>query len=85
MYPLPAGPPQLLSCRSVGFSVILWRRCCPTYHFTAVIKNALTKDEAARGVSLAWDFMEDLGTGIDRSDPATWDSDRWSVPVNAIT
>lgn len=46
-------------------------------HGYAVIKNVLTEEEAAHGVSLAWEFMENLGTGIDRNNPATWGSDRW--------
>ena len=24
-----------------------------------------------------WDFMEELGTGVDRNDPGSWDHDNW--------
>ena len=42
-----------------------------------VIKNALTEGEADKTVDLLWDYLEELGTGIDRTDPTTWEDDRW--------
>lgn len=51
-------------------------------HGYVVIANALSGDEAAYALSLTWDFLASLGTGIDRSDPATWHDDRWPVAVH---
>ena len=42
-----------------------------------VIKNALTAKEAQRTLDLLWDYLEELGTGIDRKDPTTWVDDKW--------
>lgn len=42
-----------------------------------VIAGALTSEESKTALSLTWDFMEGLGTGIRRSDPSTWSEDRW--------
>ena len=51
-------------------------------HGYVVIANALTADEADHALSLMWDYLEELGTGIDRSDPETWDDDRWPTAVH---
>ena len=42
-----------------------------------VIKNALTAEEAKKTIDLLWDYLEELGTGIDRTNPKTWGDDRW--------
>ena len=42
-----------------------------------VIKNALSSEEAQKTIDLLWDYLEELGTGIDRKDPATWGNDNW--------
>ncbi|GIS19166.1 MAG: hypothetical protein CM15mP120_10820 [Pseudomonadota bacterium] len=34
-----------------------------------VIANALTTEEADHALALLWDYLEELGTGIDRNDP----------------
>lgn len=44
-----------------------------------VIAGALSAAQAARALDLTWDYLEQLGTGIDRSDIATWGDDRWPV------
>jgi hypothetical protein len=47
-----------------------------------IIANALTQDQSATALGLLWDYLEGLGTGIDRTDPATWDDDRWPTAVH---
>ena len=47
-----------------------------------VIAGALSPDETAQALDLTWDYLEALGTGIDRHDPTTWDDDRWPVAVH---
>ena len=42
-----------------------------------VIKKVLSDGEAATAVELAWEYLEGVGTGIDRSDVETWDDERW--------
>ncbi len=44
-----------------------------------VIANALTPAEAQHSLDLTWDYLEQLGTGIDRTDTSTWGDDRWPV------
>lgn len=47
-----------------------------------VIRNALSPTEAATALDLTWDYLEALGTGIQRSDASTWNDDRWPVAVH---
>lgn len=47
-----------------------------------VIASALTAEQASTALDLTWDYLEDLGTGIRRDDPATWHDDRWPVTVH---
>ena len=47
-----------------------------------VMANALSEDQAAQALSMLWDYLEALGTGIDRSDMRTWDDDRWPTAVH---
>ena len=44
-----------------------------------VIKRALSQSEAEHALGLTWDYLEGLGTGIDRSDMSTWSDDRWPI------
>lgn len=43
----------------------------------AIVTDVLTTDEAEEGVSLFWDYLESLGTGIDRNNTDTQDNTRW--------
>ncbi|MFK8024089.1 MAG: phytanoyl-CoA dioxygenase family protein [Ilumatobacter sp.] len=47
-----------------------------------VIANALSSDEADRALELTWEYLENLGTGVDRRDITTWGDDRWPVNVH---
>lgn len=47
-----------------------------------IIRNALTEQEANQAVGMLWDYLENLGTGIDRNDIHTWDDDRWPTAVH---
>ncbi len=47
-----------------------------------VIAGALSASETATALDLTWDYLESLGTGIDRTDAATWDDDRWPIAVH---
>jgi hypothetical protein len=51
-------------------------------HGYVVIAGALNNEECARALALTWDYLEQLGTGIDRDDVATWDDDRWPTAVH---
>ncbi|MFK8024090.1 MAG: phytanoyl-CoA dioxygenase family protein [Ilumatobacter sp.] len=44
-----------------------------------VIAGALSSDEATHALDLTWDYLEQLGTGIDRNDMDTWGDDRWPI------
>eukprot|EP00927_Polykrikos_kofoidii_P041369 TRINITY_DN3527_c0_g2_i1.p1 TRINITY_DN3527_c0_g2~~TRINITY_DN3527_c0_g2_i1.p1 ORF type:complete len:415 (-),score=43.21 TRINITY_DN3527_c0_g2_i1:301-1500(-) len=45
-------------------------------HGFAVFKGA-SPEEVSRGWELFWEYLEGLGTGIDRRRPATWEPVRW--------
>jgi len=51
-------------------------------HGYAVIANVLDTAAVAKAISLTWDYLESLGTGIDRNDVTTWDDDRWPTYVH---
>jgi len=51
-------------------------------HGYVVIRSALSADQAAHAVDLTWQFLEQLGTGIDRHDVSTWGDDRWPTAVH---
>src|SRR5260221_7261 len=53
-----------------------------TEHGYVVIAAALNARETARALELTWDYLEGLGTGIDRSDVDTWDDERWPTAVH---
>ena len=44
-----------------------------------VIAGALSPSEAKHALGLTWDYLEQLGTGIDRRDMTTWGDDRWPI------
>eukprot|EP01051_Picozoa_sp_SAG22_P018512 SAG22_NODE_3139_length_1908_cov_1.787175_1_plen_232_part_00 len=46
-------------------------------HGYVVVAGALTPSEITRGLSLVWELLEGLGSGIARRDPRTWDNTRW--------
>ena len=48
----------------------------------AVVANVLSREETNTAIGLIWDYLEELGTGIDRNDVATWDNDRWPTAVH---
>jgi len=47
-----------------------------------VIKSVLSEPDAAHAVSLTWDYLEGLGTGISRHDISTWTAERWPTSVH---
>ncbi|HZZ89534.1 MAG TPA: phytanoyl-CoA dioxygenase family protein [Caulobacteraceae bacterium] len=51
-------------------------------HGYVVIAGALSPEQTAEALSLTWDYLEGLGTGIDRNDWTTWDDDRWPTAVH---
>ena len=53
-------------------------------HGFVIIKEALSKQEAEKTLALLWDYLEDLGTGIDRNNPETWNDDRWPTCAHLV-
>ena len=51
-------------------------------HGFVVIASALSARQAEQALSMLWDYLEELGTGIDRTDIDTWDDDRWPTAVH---
>ena len=51
-------------------------------HGYVVIANALTGEQTTEALSLMWDYLEGLETGIDRNNRDTWDNDRWPTAVH---
>jgi len=47
-----------------------------------VLRETLTKAQANKTLSLLWDYLENLNTGIDRNDPATWGDNRWPTSAH---
>ncbi len=47
-----------------------------------VIKNALSEAESQQAMTLLWDYLEELGTGIDRNNVDTWTDDKWPTAVH---
>jgi len=47
-----------------------------------VIANALSPDEANQALDLTWDYLQRLGTGVDRNDVGTWGDDQWPINVH---
>jgi hypothetical protein len=46
-------------------------------HGFAVVAEVLTPAEVKSSVDKLWDFMEGMGTGIDRADISTWGNEHW--------
>ena len=44
-----------------------------------VIENALSPAQVEHSLELTWEYLEQLGTGIDRADSSTWGDDRWPI------
>ncbi len=51
-------------------------------HGYVVIAGALSPAECGAALDLTWDYLEELGTGIDRHDWTTWGDDRWPTAVH---
>lgn len=51
-------------------------------HGYVIFANALTTAEANKALDLLWDYLEELETGIDRTDRNTWGDDRWPTAVH---
>jgi len=51
-------------------------------HGFVVIRNALTAAQAATAVTLLWDYLEGLNTGIDRTNVDSWSDDNWPTVVH---
>ena len=51
-------------------------------HGYVVIRGALSAEQTAHALDLTWDYLEALGTGIDRTDVTTWSDERWPVSVH---
>jgi hypothetical protein len=51
-------------------------------HGFVVIANALDGNQNSTALSLIWEYLENLGTGIDRNNRETWDNDRWPTAVH---
>jgi hypothetical protein len=51
-------------------------------HGYVVIAGALTGDACAKALDLTWDYLEGLGTGVERNDWKTWDDDRWPTTAH---
>ena len=47
-----------------------------------VIANALSASEVDQALDLTWDFLEKLGTGVDRNNIDTWGDDQWPINVH---
>ena len=47
-----------------------------------VIANALSPTDVDHALDLTWDYLEKLGTGVDRNDVDTWGNDRWPINVH---
>lgn len=65
---LPAGSKESLDhLKSEGF---------------VVIANALSETDVSQALDLTWDYLEELGTGVDRTNVDTWGNDRWPINVH---
>jgi hypothetical protein len=46
------------------------------------MQAVLNPEEVKTAVDLTWDYLAELGTGVDRNDPKTWGDDRWPTTVH---
>lgn len=51
-------------------------------HGYVVIRSVLAPEEVTKALDLTWRYLEDLGTGIQRDDTATWTDERWPITVD---
>ena len=42
-----------------------------------MVPGVLSQPEVQTCLSLTWDWLESLGSGLERSDPATWTDNNW--------
>ena len=42
-----------------------------------MVPGVLSPDEVQTCLDLTWDWLESLGSGIERSDPTTWTDNNW--------
>ena len=42
-----------------------------------MVPGVLSQSEVQTCLSLTWDWLESLGSGLERSDPATWTDNNW--------
>jgi len=42
-----------------------------------VVRNCLAKEEVQRAISLFWDWMENLDSGLQRENSDTWVNSAW--------
>lgn len=49
-----------------------------------IIPNTLTTDKCDNYISKIWDWLESLGTNIDREDSATWNHKKWPENYRGI-
>jgi len=55
-------------------------------HGVVVLKGLIPKDDVEKAKSLYWDWLESLGSGIQRENPKTWISKNWpGVPGLGFT
>ena len=52
-------------------------------HGYAVVSGCATAADCATIMEETWDWIEGLGTGVDRRDPTTWGDDRWPMAAGA--
>ena len=48
----------------------------------AVVGDVLSHVETEAALAKVWDFMEGMGTGINRNDPVTWSNEHWMENSN---
>ncbi|BDA49852.1 hypothetical protein COCOBI_14-4720 [Coccomyxa sp. Obi] len=53
-------------------------------HGWAIVDDVLTREECEAYVEGVWDWLEGLGTGINRSDPSTWTGPQWVQSFKGI-
>lgn len=49
-----------------------------------VVSNVMNDKDCNDNISRIWDWLEGLGSGIDRNNPNTWKNDRWPQNIHGI-
>lgn len=78
LFPRPTVPISIRSSPPSGDDI----RHSLTHFGYAVVRTAANSGEVSKAKALLWNFLEGLGTGIDRNDNTTWDNDRWPGAFN---